>query len=541
MTNPSSNWCRILRGFLPFFFFLSILALTSPAFASGQLSVNPSAINFGSVSVGTSQTHAVTLSNSGSSSLTVTQATLSGTTFILTGLTFPLVLAAGQSVTGNVTFDPQSATTDNTSIVFSIQNFRRDRGNRFGFGGNVTLPVSGTGTTSGTAPGLLTANPTSLAFSGVSESSPQTLTETLTNSSGSSITISAASATSEFSTSGLTVPAILSAGQSVSFSVIFSPTKAGSVSGSLAIASTASNSALNVSLSGTGLTPGQLTATPSSLSFGNVPAGTTTSLSETVMNSGGSPLTISQITPSGTGFGVSPLTLPLTLAASQSATFSVSFAAPQSGKSMSGTLAITSNASDPTLSVLLAGTGTLPGTLAVSPTSLSFPSIAVGTTSTLPATLTAGSAAITVISAGVSTAQFSLSGLTPPVTIPANSSLSFQLVYAPTLAGTASASVTFVSNASNSSATVALSGSATMPQHSASLSWNTSTSSDVSGYNVYRGTASGGPYTRINSVTTPFFTDSTVQAGTTYYYVTTAVSTSGTESSYSNQAQAAIP
>jgi fibronectin type 3 domain-containing protein len=88
---------------------------------------------------------------------------------------------------------------------------------------------------------------------------------------------------------------------------------------------------------------------------------------------------------------------------------------------------------------------------------------------------------------------------------------------------------------------VALSGSATMPQHSASLSWNTSTSSDVSGYNVYRGTASGGPYTRINSVTTPFFTDSTVQAGTTYYYVTTAVSTSGTESSYSNQAQAAIP
>lgn len=542
MTNPSSNWCRILRGFLAFFFFLSILALTSPAFASGQLSVNPSAINFGSVSVGTSQTHAVTLSNSGSSNLTVTQATLSGTTFTLSGLTFPLVLAAGQSVTGNVTFDPQSATTDNVSIVFGIQNFRRNRGSRFGFGGNLTLPVSGTGTTSGTAPGLLTANPTSLAFTGVSESSTQTLTETLTNSSGSSITISAAGATPEFQASGLNLPATLSAGQSISFSVIFSPTTAGSVSGSLAIASTASNSTLNVSLSGTGLTPGQLAASPSSLSFGNVPAGTTTSLSETVLNSGGSPLTISQITPSGTGFGVSGVTLPLILGASQSATFSVSFAAPQSGKSMSGTLAITSNASGPALSVALTGTGTLPGTLAVSPTSLSFGSVVVGSTSGQTGTLTAANSAITVTSAGVSTSQFSLSGLTLPVTIAAGSSLSFQLAFAPTAAGAASASVAFLSNASNSTS-LALTGTATAaPPASVTLSWNASTSSGVDGYNLYRGTVSGGPYTRLNSTlnTTMSATDTTVVAGT-YYYVTTAVNAAGTESAYSNQVQAVVP
>lgn len=79
-------------------------------------------------------------------------------------------------------------------------------------------------------------------------------------------------------------------------------------------------------------------------------------------------------------------------------------------------------------------------------------------------------------------------------------------------------------------------------QHSVSLTWTASTSS-VSGYNIYRGTQAGGPYVQINSslqVSTAY-TDSTVQLGTTYYYVVTAVDSTGTESSYSNQASAAIP
>jgi fibronectin type 3 domain-containing protein len=65
----------------------------------------------------------------------------------------------------------------------------------------------------------------------------------------------------------------------------------------------------------------------------------------------------------------------------------------------------------------------------------------------------------------------------------------------------------------------------------------------VVGYNTYRGIVSGGPYTRINSAlyTAPFSTDSTVQAGQTYYYVTTAVDSSGLESAYSNQVQAVVP
>jgi fibronectin type 3 domain-containing protein len=54
---------------------------------------------------------------------------------------------------------------------------------------------------------------------------------------------------------------------------------------------------------------------------------------------------------------------------------------------------------------------------------------------------------------------------------------------------------------------------------------------------------SGGPYSKINSslVTTLSYTDSTVQSGTTYYYVTTAVDSSGDESVYSNEVSAPIP
>jgi hypothetical protein len=80
-------------------------------------------------------------------------------------------------------------------------------------------------------------------------------------------------------------------------------------------------------------------------------------------------------------------------------------------------------------------------------------------------------------------------------------------------------------------------------QHSASLNWAASTSTNIVGYNLYRGTASGGPYTRINTslVAGTGYTDSTVSSGQTYYYVSTAVDSSNNESAYSNSAVATVP
>lgn len=80
-------------------------------------------------------------------------------------------------------------------------------------------------------------------------------------------------------------------------------------------------------------------------------------------------------------------------------------------------------------------------------------------------------------------------------------------------------------------------------QHSVSLSWTASASPNVAGYNVYRGTISGGPYTRINGSLDAgtSYVDKGVSSGGTYFYVTTAVETNGVESGYSNQAQAVVP
>jgi len=82
--------------------------------------------------------------------------------------------------------------------------------------------------------------------------------------------------------------------------------------------------------------------------------------------------------------------------------------------------------------------------------------------------------------------------------------------------------------------------------HTVALTWIASTTLTVTGYNVYRSSVSGTGYAKINSslILAPLvsYTDTTVQNGTTYYYVATAEDASGSESAYSTpQAQAIIP
>ena len=544
MKSLGSRWSEISRGFRLFFLFSTILALTSHASgATGQLAVNPSNINFGSVSVGSSQTQTVKLANSGGSKLTITQATLSGTGFTLSSLSYPVTLTGGQSVTCNVTFAPQSIGTDggSVSIAFSTQS-SNGKGHYNSLisssSTTVTLPVSGTGVTSG----QLTTNPTSLAFGSVQVGNSTSLSEMLTNSGGSSLTISAAAASGTgFSLSGLTLPLTLNAGQSTSFTVLFSPTASGAASSSVSITSNGANPNLSIPLSGTGVTQGALAANPTSLAFGSVQVGNSTSLSQTLTNTGGSTVTISQANLTGTVFSVSGLNLPLTLTANQSVTFTATFA-PTSAGAASGNLSVVSNASNSPLNIALTGTETAAGQLAVSPTSLSFGNVVVGSSSSLNGTLNASGASVTVTSASLNNGEFVLSGISLPATLAAGQSTPFTVTFTPQASGATSASLSFVSNVSNSPTAQSMTGTgAPPPQHAVDLTWNAST--NAVGYNVYRGSVSGGLYSKINSALegSTAYTDNTVTAGQIYYYVARAVDGSGNESGYSNQAQAVIP
>jgi hypothetical protein len=138
--------------------------------------------------------------------------------------------------------------------------------------------------------------------------------------------------------------------------------------------------------------------------------------------------------------------------------------------------------------------------------------------------------------------EFVLSGISLPATLPAGQSATFTVTFTPSASGVTSASLSFSSNASNSPAVQAMTGTGTAAtQHTVDLTWNAS--SGAIGYNIYRGSVSGGPYTMINSSLdgTTAYTDNTVVSGQTYYYLATAVNSESQESGYSNQAQAIIP
>jgi putative Ig domain-containing protein len=115
----------------------------------------------------------------------------------------------------------------------------------------------------------------------------------------------------------------------------------------------------------------------------------------------------------------------------------------------------------------------------------------------------------------------------------------------PTATGSSSFTVKVTdsgSPATSATATFSITVSAG-PGYSVVLNWTASPSSGVTGYNVYRSAVNGSGYAKINSspVAGLTYTDATVAASQTYYYVTTAVDESGDESGYSEVFQAIIP
>ncbi|HYT19687.1 MAG TPA: choice-of-anchor D domain-containing protein, partial [Candidatus Polarisedimenticolia bacterium] len=284
---------------------------------------------------------------------------------------------------------------------------------------------------------------------------------------------------------------------------------------------------------------------PTSINFGNDVVGTSLSQALIIKNTGSAALTISQVNPTVSVFSVSGFSLPLNVAAGQQTTITVAFR-PTTAGAVSDNLSIVSNAPGSPTSVGLSGTGiaaTL--TLSMTPTSLSFGNVTTGTTSASGnVTITnTGNANITISQISVSGTGYSLTGGSTPVTITPSQNLILIAQFSPVAAGSVSGSISIVSNASGSPASVTLSGTGVAPvQHSVTLTWNGSTSA-VSGYNVYRSTVSGSSYVKINTSLDAGlgFTDTTVQSGTTYYYVTTAVDASNNESVFSNEVPAVIP
>ena len=500
------------------------VGLSATVTGPGKLTVGSSPLAFGTVLVGKTQNQSATITNSGGASLTVSQATVTGTGFSVSGMTTPMTLAPNQSANVSVSCTPQSSGSLNGNLAISSN------------AGNVAVALAATGI----MPGALVASAPSLSFASIEVGKSESLPETVTNSGGSSITLSQAAAGAGFTISGLGLPATLAPGATASFNVVFAPQGAGSSNVNLAIVNDGPTPTFSIPLSGSGIATGSLTA--SSVSFGSVQVGSSSTQSASLANPGGSSVTISQATLTGTGFTMTGLSTPLTLAAGQSFTFNVSFA-PQTAGAVSGGIAIVSTAPGTSPSIALSGTGAAAGQFSISPGSFAFGSVSVGQTKSLPVTISATGSSVTVTSASVSSPEFTLTGPSLPVTIAAGSSASFSLTFSPQSSGASTANVSFASSASVTPMSESVSGTgAAVIQHSVDLTWSASTST-VTGYNVYRGGTTGGPYSKVNSAMdgTLSYTDTSVQAGQTYFYTTTAVSSDGSESAHSNEVKAVIP
>jgi hypothetical protein len=345
------------------------------------------------------------------------------------------------------------------------------------------------------------------------------------------------------SVSGPGAPVTLAPSQSLTLSVRFAPTAAGTTAGSVTVTN---NDGVNAvaAVTGTQVQPG-LSLTPTSASFGSVVTGSTNSQTVQIKNSGTANLMVSQATVTGAGFSLSGMALPMTLTPGQSGNFNVQYTPPSTG-SVSGAVSIISNAPNSPATVALSATGVAASyTISVNPSSLSFGSVTDGTAAAQGFTVTnTGNSNLAISGITATGTGYSLVSGAGAVTLSPNQSTAVSVQFAPSVAGAVNGSVKIMSNATGSASGVALSGTGVAPavRHSVGLNWGASSTS-VAGYNVYRSTVSGSSYAKMNGsmLGGVSYADSSVQSGQTYYYVATAVDSSGIESVYSNEVSAIVP
>jgi len=356
---------------------------------SPAVTLTPSSLSFGDVGVGvTSPVKSVTMKNTGTAALLITSIAIAGTNstdFLKTATTCGASLAATATCTISVDFKPSA--TGARSAAISISD------NASGSPQQVSL--SGTGTTAKFAP-------LSLGFGdmAVGVTSPAK-TITLTNIGTSTLSITAIAITGtnagDFAQTHTCV-AMLAAAASCTFSVTFRPGATGARSASLSVTDSAVGSPQLVPLTGFGTT---LKFSPPNLGFGSVAVGVTTAAKTvTLTNSGTATLNITAIAITGanaTDFAQTH-TCGATLAVAASCTFSVTFKPAATG-TRSASISVTDNSGGSPQLVPLTGVGT---TAKLSPTSVSFGSVTVGTTSTVH----------TITLANIGTSAFSITSIT---------------------------------------------------------------------------------------------------------------------------------
>jgi hypothetical protein len=326
--------------------------------------------------------------------------------------------------------------------------------------GTQTVQLNGTAL----APPTDTLNPpapASLAFAATPEGQLSTAQPvTITNSGGVPLTAIAVSISGQFQQTN-NCGTQLAAGAVCTISVVFAPTQAGALTGTLTISDALRTQ--TVFLSGSGLAPPVFSVTPSSLTFTNqLPGVASAAQTLTIANAGASPMAnigFAFTGPAATSYSVASTTCGALLNNGSSCTAQIVFTPNATGSSAAALVVSSSTTGVAAVSVPLNGTGLLTSGLTASPTSLTFAVVAILQSS--PAQLVtftnSSSYAISAVTLATS-APFNITqnGCTGSLAAGANCTAS--VVFAPTTGGSATGTLTASSASVATPTTVALSG-----------------------------------------------------------------------------------
>jgi hypothetical protein len=422
------------------------VALSGSGQGQAVVALSPTAVDFGTVSLGQSASRTITASNTGNAPIGLALPAATGD-FRVTATTCSNSIAAGDTCAVTITFAP-AADGARTGIMTLADDAS-------------THTVMLTGTGKGSA--SVTFTPALLSFGNTAVNSTSTAqTVSFINNGTAAAALATATVSGDFRIASNTCSSSLAIGASCTVAVVFAPSASGIRSGILSMAD--ADALHSVSLQGTG-TVGTLAISPTSIAFYDTTLNTTTAVRNVVLtNSGNGTLKLGGITATD-DFAVSNNCNNLSLAGGGTCALSVTFA-PRSAGAHIGNLSIPSDSnggSGSVTMVALSGNGKSAFNITLMPTSVDFGTQLVGGASAVinVTVSNTGTSSGALSSISVSGGDFNVQANTCGSSLASQVGCTVSLVFKPSASGTRTGVLTVVSGAGTQ--TVPLTGAGTVP------------------------------------------------------------------------------
>lgn len=384
---------------------VAILLFTSVGCARNKgpaLSISASAVNFGDVVVGQNALQSVSLSAAGDAPVIIFSLSVSGSSFSTSGVTTPMTLNPGQTVTLNLQFRSPSVGTFTGAVTIVSDSLA----------GNLVINMSAAGVMSDAgvaANPVLSVSSSVINFGNILVGQNASQSVTLSSTGNAPVNITGLSVSgSSFSASGVTTPMTLNPGQTATLNLQFASANVNSFTGVATIASNSASGNLTIDMSAVGVSAAlsSISCAQSSMTGAGTDACTVTLNS--VAQSSGIAVALSSNNPAAAA--------PATVTVPANAT-SAAFVATVSAVSSAQTATLTATAGGASRTFNLQLIAAVP-TLVSSSTNVSFGNVNVGQVVSQSVTLSStGTAPVIISSLSIAGSLFTSSGVAPSLTL----------------------------------------------------------------------------------------------------------------------------